>query len=41
MGKHKHSKDKLYILQSEYRRDALIKKQIKSRNSTYLPFNYW
>ncbi|SCO59904.1 peptidyl-prolyl cis-trans isomerase, putative [Plasmodium berghei] len=40
MGKHKHSKDKLYILQSEYRRDALIKKQIKSRNSTYLPFNY-
>ncbi|SBT33801.1 peptidyl-prolyl cis-trans isomerase, putative [Plasmodium ovale wallikeri] len=27
MGKHKHSKDKLYILQSEYRRDALIKKQ--------------
>ncbi|CAG9480714.1 peptidyl-prolyl cis-trans isomerase, putative [Plasmodium vivax] len=40
MGKHKHSKDKLYILQSEYRRDALIKKQHKSRNSTFLPFNY-
>ncbi|CRG99518.1 peptidyl-prolyl cis-trans isomerase, putative [Plasmodium relictum] len=40
MGKHKHSKDKLYILQSEYRRDAVKKKQLKSQNSTYLPFNY-
>ncbi|SBT71084.1 peptidyl-prolyl cis-trans isomerase, putative [Plasmodium malariae] len=40
MGKHKHSKDKLYILQSEYRRDALIKKQLKAKSVTYLPFNY-
>ncbi|CRG96854.1 peptidyl-prolyl cis-trans isomerase, putative [Plasmodium gallinaceum] len=40
MGKHKHSKDKLYILQSEYRRDAVKKKYFKSQNSTYLPFNY-
>ncbi|ETW36686.1 hypothetical protein PFTANZ_02644 [Plasmodium falciparum Tanzania (2000708)] len=41
MGKHKHSKDKLYILQSEYRRDAEIKKKkLKSRGSSFLPFNY-
>ncbi|VWU51496.1 peptidyl-prolyl cis-trans isomerase [Hepatocystis sp. ex Piliocolobus tephrosceles] len=40
MGKHKHSKDKLYILQSEYRRDALIRKQQKSKNVSFLPFNY-
>lgn len=42
MGKHKHSKDKLYIVQSEYRREFVEKRkqEISNNSISHLPFNY-